>query len=100
MLKSNNLSSRSTVFSSKGTSGSSRRRRRKRLNKSMEPITLSDTQILAKRTVKDIIEHAIKIADFHLRHKKYQKTYENRKIKREQNFITPDEGMIGVLFPN
>ena len=97
MLKSNNLSSRSTVFSSKGTSGSSRRRRRKRLNKSMEPITLSDTQILAKRTVKDIIEHAIKIADFHLRHKKYQKTYENRKIKREQNFITPDEEFSGYL---
>ena len=65
----------------------------------MEKLPLSETEILAKKTIKDIIEHSIQIADFHIRHKKYQRAYENRKIKREQNFITQDEQFTGYL-PN
>ena len=68
---SNNISSRSTQF---GSNSSSRRRRRRRLKKPYEKPLLSEIQILSKKTVKDIIEHAIQIADFHIRHKKYQRT--------------------------
>ena len=93
---SNNISSRSTQF---GSNSSSRRRRRRRLKKPYEKPLLSEIQILSKKTVKDIIEHAIQIADFHIRHKKYQRAYENRKIKREQNFVNPDEQFSGYL-PN
>ena len=93
MYKSNTSSSRSTVYSSK----KSTRRKKKYVIKSIERLPLSETEILAKKTIKDIIEHAIQIADFHIRHKKYQKSYENRKIKREQNFITQDEQFSGCL---
>ena len=95
--KNTNRSSRSTVFSSKASNTSTKRRKKKLLKKSPERISLSETEILAKKTIKDIIEHAIQIADFHIRHKKYQRTYENRKIKREQNFITQDEEFNGYL---
>ena len=95
MFRSNTSSSRSTVYSSKQSSSS--RRKKKFAIKSIERLPLSEIEILAKKTIKDIIEHAIQIADFHIRHKKYQKTYENRKIKREQNFITQDEQFSGCL---
>ena len=96
MLKSSYASSRSTVFSSK-QSNTSKRRKKKKLLKTPEKIILTETQILAKKTIKDIIEHSIQIADFHLRHKRYQKAFENRKIKREQNFISQDNEFSGSL---
>jgi len=97
MFQSMNRSSRSTVFSSKQSSTSSKRRKKKQIKKSLEQIPLSETEILAKKTIKDIIEHAIQIADFHIRHKRYQKAFENRKIKKEQNFVTPDQQFSGYL---
>ena len=97
MFQSMNRSSRSTDFSSKQSSTSSKRRKKKQIKKSLEQIPLSETEILAKKTIKDIIEHAIQIADFHIRHKRYQKAFENRKIKKEQNFVTPDQQFSGYL---
>ena len=91
-------SSRSTMFSQRNNSSSKKRKKKKNI-KIEEKVALSETEILAKKTIKDIIEHSIQIADFHMRHKRYQKAYENRKIKREQNFITPDEQFNGYI-PN
>ena len=90
MMKSSNLSSRSTFYNSKMSNTSTSRKKKKLKTKKAEYIPLSETQILAKKTIKDIIEHAIQIADFHIKHKKNQKTYENRKIKKELNFINKD----------
>ena len=97
MMKSSTTTSRSTVFNSKISSKSSKRRKKKKLLKSIEKVSLSETEILAKKTIKDIIEHSIQIADFHIRHKRYQRAFENRKIKREQNFITPDGEFTGYI---
>ena len=100
MMKSTTTrSSRSTLYSSKDSSKASTRRKKKLLLKSAEKVSLSETQILAKKTIKDIIEHSIQIADFHIRHKKYQRAFENRKIKREQNFITRDDEFAGYIPP-
>ena len=93
MFNSKTSSSRSTFYNST----SSFKKKKKKIKKSPERIPLTETQILAPKTIKDIIEHAIQIADFHIRHKKYQKIFENRKIKREQNFITQDEEFTGYL---
>ena len=98
MLKSSNLSSRSTFYSSKTMKGSSTKNKKSR-KKILPPISLTENQILMKKLIKDIIEHSIQIADFHLKHKKNQKTYENRKVRKEQNFITKDDLFIGSL-PN
>ena len=95
MLKSSNLSSRSTFFSSNSFKNTSRKRKAKK--KVIERIPLTENQILAKKLIKDIIEHSIQIADFHLKHKKNQKTYENRQVKNELNFINKDELFIGSL---
>ena len=96
-MKSSNLSSRSTFYNSKISKGSTSRKKKKIKQKKIEYIPLTETQILAKKTIKDIIEHAIQIADFHIKHKKNQKTYENRKIKKEINFINKDELFRGNL---
>ena len=98
MLKSSNLSSRSTFYSSK-TMKSSTTKNKKSRKKILEPLPLTENQILMKKLIKDIIDHSIQIADFHLKHKKIQKTYENRKVRQEQNFITKDDLFIGSL-PN
>ena len=96
MMKSN-LSSRSTFFSSQSVRSTSKKKK-KRLKKAIpERIPLTATQILARNAIKDIIEHAIQIADFHIKHKKNQRTYENRKVKREQIFINKDELFKGNL---
>ena len=55
MFKSTNRSSRSTVYSSKDSNISNKRRKKKLFNKSLEKIPLSETEILAKKKIKDII---------------------------------------------
>ena len=99
MNKNSVSSSRSTLFSQRGNNSSSKKRKKKKNIKIEEKVILSETEILAKKTIKDIIEHSMQIAVFHLRHKRYQKAYENRKIKREINFIIPDEQFSGYI-PN
>ena len=97
MLKNSNLSSRSTFYSSKTFKNSKTKNKKKTKKKIPERIPLTSTQILANNMIKDIIEHAIQIADFHLTHKKNQKTYENRRVKREKIFINKDELFMGCL---
>ena len=62
-------------------------------NKSMSAI-----HVLARKIIKDIIEHSIKIAILHTNHKKYQKIYENRNIKKEENIITKDSQFSGKIY--
>ena len=62
--------------------------------------SLSEKQLLARSIIKDIIEHSIRIADFNFSHKKYQKIFENRLIKKEVNFVTHDLYFSGQVFPS
>ena len=96
MMKSN-LSSRSTFFSSQTVKSSSTKKKKKFKKTIPERVPLTATQILARNAIKDIIEHAIQIADFHIKHKINQRTYENRKVKKEQIFINKDELFKGSL---
>ena len=96
MMKSSNLSSRSTFFSSRSMKASSKKKKAtKKILTQRTP--LSETEILTKKIIHDIIECSIQIADFHIKHKKNQKTYENRQIKKVQNFISKDSLFIGNL---
>ena len=96
MMKSSTLSSRSTFFSSKSMKASSKKKKTgKKLN--TQRIPLSETEILSKKIIHDIIECSIQIADFYIKHKKNQKTYENRKIKHVQNFINKDSLFAGNI---
>ena len=52
--------------------------------------SMSEQQVLARKIIKDIVEHSIKIADFNFSHKKYQKIFENKLIKKEEKCITQD----------
>ena len=98
MMRSSNLSSRSTFFSSKSMKASSKKKKNtKKILTQRKP--LSETEILTKKILNDIIECSIQIADFHIKHKKNQKTYENRKINRFQNFINKDSLFIGDIPP-
>ena len=97
MLKNSNLSSRSTFFSSKTMKDSSIKKKKKQKKKQPERVPLTSSQILSNNIIKEIIEHAIQIADFHLKHKKNQKTYENRKVKYEKLFINKDDLFMGQL---
>ena len=95
-MKSSNLSSRSTFFSSRSMKASSKKKKAtKKILTQRTP--LSETEILTKKIIHDIIECSIQIADFHIKHKKNQKTYENRQIKKVQNFISKDSLFIGNL---
>ena len=60
-------------------------------------LSMSEQQILGRNIIKDIVEHAIKIASFNSGHKKYQKIYENRLIKKEENYITQDYKFTGKI---
>ena len=60
--------------------------------------SMSEQQVLARKIIKDIVEHSIKIADFNFSHKKYQKVFENRPIKKEENFITHDANFSGKIY--
>ena len=62
--------------------------------------SLSEKQLLARNIIKDIIEHSIRIAYFNFNHKKYQKIFENRSIKKEVNFLTHDSYFSGKIFPS
>ena len=62
--------------------------------------SMSEQQVLTRKIIKDIIEHSMKIADFNFSHKKYQKIFENRLIKKEENFITQDSSFCGKIFPS
>ena len=62
--------------------------------------TMSEQQILVRKIIKDIIEHSIKIADFNCGHKKFQKIFENRLIKKEDNFILKDSNFTGKIYPS
>ena len=62
--------------------------------------SMSEQQVLTRKIIKDIIEHSMKIADFNFSHKKYQKIFENRLIKKEENFITQDSNFGGKIFPS
>ena len=97
MMKSTSRSMRSTLYSSSGFKTSLSKKKKRAKKKQPERIPLTENQILARSTIKDIIEHAIQIADFHIKHKKNQRTYENRLVKREQIFINKDELFMGNL---
>jgi hypothetical protein len=62
--------------------------------------SLSEKHLLARNIIKDIIEHSIRIAYFNFNHKKYQKIFENRSIKKEVNFLTHDSYFSGKIFPS
>ena len=62
--------------------------------------SMSEQQVLVRKIIKDIIEHSIKIADFNSGHKKYQKIFENRLIKKEENFILKDTNFSGKIYPS
>ena len=61
---------------------------------------MSEQQILARKIIKDIVEHAIKIGNFNLGHKRFQNIFENRLIKKEENFVTQDSKFSGKIFPS
>ena len=61
---------------------------------------MSEKQIISRKIIKDIIEHSIQIADFHINHRKFQKIYENRPIKKEENFVTLDNNFKADLTPS
>ena len=63
-------------------------------------LSMTEQQVLARKIIKDIVEHSIKIADFNSSHKKYQKVFENRLIKKEENFITQDSIFSGKICPS
>ena len=63
-------------------------------------LSMTEQQVLARKIIKDIIEHSIKIADFNFSHKKYQNIFENRLIKKEENFITQDSIFSGKIYPS
>ena len=81
-----NSGSLSTLFTSKMKTSTSKSKKRKKSKK--QEITPSPIDILTKKIVKEIINNSIQTAEIHIQHKKYQKSYENRPIKKEQNFIT------------
>ena len=62
--------------------------------------TMSEQQVLARKIIKDIIDHSIKIGNLHSNHKKFQNIFENRLIKKEENFVTPDSKFSGKIFPS
>ena len=62
--------------------------------------TMSEQQVLARKIIKDIIDHSIKIGNLHSNHKKFQNIFENRLIKKEENFVTPDSRFSGKIFPS
>ena len=60
--------------------------------------SMSEQQVLVSKIIKDIIEHSIKIEDFNCGHKKYQKIFENRLIKKEEIFILKDTNFSGKIY--
>ena len=63
-------------------------------------LSMTEQQVLARKIIKDIVEHSIKIADFNFSHKKYQNIFENRLIKKEENFISQDSIFSGKIYPS
>ena len=60
--------------------------------------SMSEQQVLVLKIIKDIIEHSIKIEDFNCGHKKYQRIFENRLIKKEEIFILKDTNFSGKIY--
>ena len=61
---------------------------------------LTSGVIFIKDYVNDMISHSAEIGEFHIIHRKNQRKYENRIIKKELNFISADNQFNGALLPN
>ena len=61
---------------------------------------LTSGVIFIKDYVNEMISHSAEIGEFHIIHRKNQRKYENRIIKKELNFISADNQFNGALLPN
>ena len=52
-----------------------------------------------KEILKSVINHSLKIAEIRKSHKKSQNIFENRLVKKEENFIINDSNFSGRIFP-
>ena len=53
-----------------------------------------------RELINSIVTHSVKIAQIKKSHKKFQKIFENRLIKKEENFILKDTNFTGRIYPS
>ncbi len=56
-------------------------------------------QAYSRELIKDIVTHSMKIAEIKRYHKKSQNIFENRLIKKEENYIMSDSNFSGQIYP-
>ena len=57
------------------------------------------TQNEMRELLRNVVNHSMKIAEIKQFHKKCQNIFENRLIKKEENFIIKDSNFIGRIYP-
>jgi hypothetical protein len=57
------------------------------------------TQNEMREQLRNVVNHSMKIAEIKQFHKKCQNIFENRLIKKEENFIIKDSNFIGRIYP-
>lgn len=95
--------SASTMRGTAATSSSTKKKSkssRDALSSTNKPFQMKPECIFLKDLIKEMISHSAEIGEFHLVHKKNQKKFEDRKVKKELTFIEKDYEFNGALDPN
>ena len=85
---------------SKSTNVSVSRKNMRGGNSGRNQMKLTANLIFIKDFLNDMITHSAEIGEFHIIHRKNQKKYENRIVKKEINLINADNQFNGALLPN
>ena len=85
---------------SKSTNVSVSRKNMRGGNSGRNQMKLTANLIFIKDFLNDMIKHSAGIGEFHIIHRKNQKKYENRIVKKEINLINADNQFNGALLPN
>lgn len=85
---------------SKSTNVSVSRKNMRGGNSGRNQMKLTANLIFIKDFLNEMITHSAEIGEFHIIHRKNQKKYENRIVKKEINLINADNQFNGALLPN